>query len=453
MNYAGLRISRRVVGIALVLAISACTSQRPRPETAAVESAPEIVPTTRPEHLDQQRLPEQSAEIAAHSAWDRLRTRFAMSGCAYSDTVLHEAHRYTRSAQRFSASWQAAMPSLLLVLEEIERRDLPGEFALLPYVESGYRTLPAKAKGPAGIWQLMSRTAIDRGLQISRDYDQRLDIQASTTVALDLIERYDREFSDWRLASMAFNAGEYRVKRALGDIHATSLDAKRLARLKLATTTHQHLIRLLALSCIVLEPERFGIQLPPQAEDDRLVRVIPPTAIDLRLAAALADLDLDDVIRFNAAWSGQSRPHGPATHLLLPARSADRLNLALKDFPADMLGAWHTQRIDVATALADLASLPGVTPHVLAVVNRLDQDSRLQGGQSVLLPGAEPASDLPPDRQIHAIKPGDTLSAIALRYRIRLQDLLRWNGLNAHSILRPGSTLHLQEPSNRATGE
>ncbi|MBL0164078.1 MAG: LysM peptidoglycan-binding domain-containing protein [Xanthomonadales bacterium] len=339
------------------------------------------------------------------------------------------------------------MPSLLLVLAEIERRDLPGEFALLPYVESAYQTLPTKGKGPAGIWQLMAHTAIDRGLQVNRGYDQRLDILASTGVALDLIERYDREFSDWRLASMAFNAGEYRVKRALGAMPAAGLDAQRLARLKLTATTHQHLIRMLALSCIVSEPKRFGVELPAGDPDDLLIEVIPPAALDLRLAATLADLDLAEVLRFNAAWSGQARPHGPASRLLLPAQSADRLNQLLKDFPADMLGDWHTQLVDTATEFADLASSLGVAPHVLAVANRLDEGDRLQSGQLLLLPGAEPAMSLPANSQIHAIKPGDTLSAIARHYGIRLEDLLRWNGLMTHSILRPGSTLRIHEPS------
>lgn len=447
MSHACVRSSRRLVGFVVILAITACTSQRPRPETTTAERLPEIAGPVEADHIEQHALPEQSVDIAPPSVWDRLRTRFALGGCAYSDAVPREADRYTRSPQRFSTSWQEAMPSLLLVLKDIERHDLPGEFALLPYVESGYRALPAKGKGPAGIWQLMGRTAIDQGLQVSRDYDERLDLLASTDVALDLIERYDREFSDWRLASMAFNAGEYRVKRALGDIPATALDAQRLAKLKLAATTHQHLIRLLALSCIIFEPERFGVELPAESADDQLVAVIPPAGIDLRLAASLAGLSMAEVLRFNAAWSGQLRPHGPAKRILLPARSADQLNLALKDFPTDMLAAWHKHRIDSTTALVELADAAGIAPGVLAAANHLDENEQLNSGQFLLLPGAEPASRLADNRDTHTIKPGDTLSAITRHYRIRLEDLLRWNGLSKRSILRPGSTLHIHAPS------
>ena len=447
MSHAGFHISRRLVGFALVLMITACTSQRHRPDSSTVERLPEITAPTQADHIEQQQIPEPPAYIAPLSPWDRLRTRFAMDGCTYSEAVTREAHRYTRSPERFSASWQEAMPSLLLVLKDIERRDLPGEFALLPYVESHYRILPAKVNGPAGVWQLTSRTAIDQGLKVNRDYDQRLDLLASTDVALRLIERYDREFSDWRLADMAFNAGEYRVKRALGDTSTTSLDPQHLTKLKLTATTHQHLIRLLALSCIVAEPEKFGVELPEENSNDLLVEVIPPAAIDLRLAASLAGLSMAEVLRSNAAWSGQTHPHGPAQRLLLPARSIERLNLALKDFPANMLGAWQARRIEVPTTLVDLASALGISPHVLAAANHLAENKQLNSGQSLLLPGSELTSRPPNNRDVHPIKPGDTLSAIARHYRIRLEDLLRWNGLSMNSTLRLGSTLHIHAPS------
>lgn len=447
MSHAGPCIRRRLVGFVFILTVTACTSQRPRPDTEAKGGSPELPVPVQADLAERKPLPELPAEISVRSPWDRLRERFALGGCTYSEAVPREAHRYTRSAQHFSESWRDAMPVFLLVLAEIERRDLPGEFALLPYVESGYLALPPRASGPAGIWQLMGRTAIDQGLHVSRDQDQRLDILASTDVALGLIERYDREFSDWRLANMAFNAGEYRVKRVLGNASPTTLDAQRLAKLKLSAATHQHLIRLLALACIISEPERFGVELPRENLDDQLAEWIPPKAIDLRLAASLAGLSMAEILRFNAAWTGQLRPHGPAQRLLLPAGSIDRLNLAIKDFPADMLGAWHKQRIDAGTTLVSLASDLGIAPHVLAAANQLNENEQLNSGQSLLMPGAEPASRIPDNRDTHTIKPGDTLSGIARQYRIRLEDLLRWNGLATRSILRPGSKLRIHAPS------
>ncbi|MFZ1222273.1 MAG: transglycosylase SLT domain-containing protein, partial [Dokdonella sp.] len=389
MIHAGAGSLRLLVGVALVLAISACTGPRPRRNTPVAPGPALVVAPAPIERIEPLPAQQQRGSLQPSPVWQRLRTRFALDGCAYSDAVLREARRYTRSSQHFSASWQAAMPSLLLVLQEIERHDLPGEFALLPYVESNYRSLPARGKGPAGIWQLMGRTAVDHGLKVGRDYDQRLDLLASTEVALTLLERYDREFSDWRLASMAFNAGEYRLKRALRGATTTLLDAQRLAQLDLSSTTHQHLIRLLALSCIVAEPERFGVALPQASAEDLLVQVTPAAAIDLRLAASLAGVDLESMLRFNMAWAGQSSPHGPANRLLLPAVAADRLQLALTDFPVSLLGAWHVRRIDIAGTPAELAARLDITAEVLAQANRLDVDAPLTSGRLLLLPGAD----------------------------------------------------------------
>jgi len=100
------------------------------------------------------------------------------------------------------------MPFLLVVLEQIEQRKMPGEFAFLPYIESNYTALASSGDRSAGIWQLMPDTAREAGLRITREYDGRLDVYASTTAALDLLERYNEQFGDWRLADMAFNAGE-----------------------------------------------------------------------------------------------------------------------------------------------------------------------------------------------------------------------------------------------------
>ena len=83
------------------------------------------------------------------------------------------------------------MPFLLLVVDEIERRDLPAEFAMLPYVESAYEPVAARGDRAAGMWQLMPDTARAEGLVITADYDGRLDANASTHAALGLVARYE----------------------------------------------------------------------------------------------------------------------------------------------------------------------------------------------------------------------------------------------------------------------
>ncbi|HET9034318.1 MAG TPA: LysM peptidoglycan-binding domain-containing protein [Dokdonella sp.] len=370
-----------------------------------------------------------------------------MLDCDDNQAVLKEARRYTRHPQRFNANWSKAMPLLMLVLEQIERHDLPGEFALLPYVESHYRQLPPSGNGPAGMWQLMGRTAVDQGLKVSRSYDERLDALASTAAAIGLLERYDRQFSDWRLADMAFNAGEYRIKRALGKQLHQQLDSEDLAGLKVSSTTHQHLARLMALSCIINDPQRFSVTLPQPDNGIALQALTLPSAMDLRLAAALAELPLAELLRFNAAWSRQKNPSGPTTRLLLPQQKVANFNFALTKFPPAMLSDWHLQTIDVSTTLDTLASSLETPATLLASANQLDPTQTLHPGKAILLPGRATESESTTSTQTHTIRRGDTLSAIARHYGVRLADLLHWNALSNTSILRPGAILRVHAPT------
>ncbi|MEP6882408.1 MAG: LysM peptidoglycan-binding domain-containing protein [Dokdonella sp.] len=377
--------------------------------------------------------------------WQRLRQRFVLPSCDYSNAVMIEARRYTRHPQRFSNNWRNALPLLLLVLDRVERHGLPGEFALLPYVESHYRQLPANGNGAAGMWQLMGRTAIDRGLRVSRSHDERLDALAATDAVMELIERYDREFGDWRAADLAFNAGEFRVKNALAGRRASDLSAEDLARVKLSATTHQHLARLMALACIIREPQQFGVTLPDVDPATVLQEVAVPTPIDLRLAGALAELSMAELFRFNAAWVGQSSQSGPATRLLLPQANVDRFNRALAELPKTNLGAWHVQPVDASTTIDALATALKTTPSALAAANHLEPGAPVRVGQTLLVPGPQRDFESEGGGQTHTIKRGDTLSAIAGRYGISLKNLLLWNAMTVKSILRPGATLRIQE--------
>ncbi|MEZ5463076.1 LysM peptidoglycan-binding domain-containing protein [Dokdonella sp.] len=336
------------------------------------------------------------------------------------------------------------MPFLLLVVDELERRNLPGEFALLPYVESGYRPLPAKGRGPAGMWQLMGRTASARGLHIGKDYDQRLDAIESTRVALDLIERYDREFGDWRLATMAFNAGEFRVKRQLGNRSIAELDAMELSQLNLSKTTLQHLSRLLAMACIVQQPEEFDADLPAPEEDDFLVQLTPEAPIDMRVAANLLGMSFDALRRFNAAHTASPGQIGPVSSLLVPATRMTEFERNVVLLPKSLLADWHSHRMAPGETLDSLAGSFGLSVQALASANGLAPDSLAASGTRLLVPGQGREVDGNP--ATYVVRQGDTLSAIARRHGVKLAQLLRWNNLDKNSILQLDMPLRVRAP-------
>lgn len=432
------------------LLLAACAAPQPRapkpnepapivkPPTAGSVAAVTKPNDTSPESTDQRDSP-----------WQRMRTRFSMPGCDYHSEVMKWAQRYTQTPDRFAASWQAAMPFLLLALDEIEKRHLPGEFALLPYVESTYQPIRTQGQRPAGMWQLMPQTAIDRGLRISSDFDGRLDALQSTRAALALIERYDREFGDWRLATMAFNAGEYRIKRELGRRTASDLRAEELGRFAVSATTHEHLYKLLALSCIVSNPQRFDVNLPAPEEDDYLIAHPLEAEIDLRLVARFANVPLSKLGDFNAAWLGHRMPDAAAKQLLLPRNRIDDFVSGVATVPANLHRDWKTQRLTKAASLMEIAAATQTSVTALAAVNDLDAEASVSAGNEILVPGRDATKLLPATEKakIHVIRAGDTLSAIARRYAVRLADLQRWNQLRPNAVLRLGARLRLNAAS------
>lgn len=392
---------------------------------------------------------ESSTTAAADvSPWAYLRTTFAMQGCDYRPEVQRWARHYTQGSHAFVASWKHALPFLLLVTNELKRRDLPGEFALLPYLESNYQPLSTHGDRPAGMWQLVPDTAREAGLTVTADYDGRLDALASTTAALDLLEHYFREFADWRLADMAFNSGEFRVRKLLGERDARELSADQLAGLAFNRITHQHLDRLLALACIVDNPQRFGVTLPEPVEDDRLDVVALDAGMDLRLAARFSQLDVDDVQRFNAAYR-HNRMSTTATHrLLLPATRVPHFRAVADTVPTALWNDWREQRAARTSGIGSWAAQLGIPVAVLAAANAIDVDTTIMPSTQLLLPGHE--SEAPhhareangQSARTHVIVAGDTLSGIAHRYSIPLERLKRMNP-HAKGTLHLGDKLRL----------
>lgn len=380
-----------------------------------------------------------------------------MPSCDYSPAVQRWAHLYTAGPKWFSASLSEAMPYLLLVIDQLERRDLPGEFAFLPYVESTYTPIVTVGDRAAGMWQLMPSTAREAGLRINADYDGRLDVYAATVAALDLIEQYQHEFGDWRLANMAYNAGENAVKPLVHE-NSPQLDARELARLRLSSTTHDHLAKLIALSCVISDPARFRVTLPDPRPDDELVLVEFPAPLDLRVAARLTGLDESRLRHFNPGFLHGRMPAEGPFHLLIPASRRTEMEQTLGKLPQYAWRDWHEATLKLTETLDTFAIASDLDASALSKINGgVDPQTPLAPGTHLLLPGRGVTDDIatvistpvdtpaaaPDSVVVHA---GDTIWDIARHYSLRVDDLLHWNKLAKTTTLRLGQRLRLTAP-------
>lgn len=258
------------------------------------------------------RVGDPSAPLAdGRAVFATLRAQLASEGCSEDRVVARWLDRYARAPEPFARQLRRVLPLLAHVLERVRGAGLPGEFALLPIVESWYRA-DARHAGTAGLWQFSAPTARAYGLRVDAQRDQRLEPGPATDAALAHLADLLSRFGDWRLAVMAYNAGEYRLARAhAADPAPPSPGGHRPAGLPLGT--YEHLAKLQALACLVLAPQRIGLLLP---ED----RFAPPGAQVLQAQAPAATPNRTQdayVVRAGDSLWTIARRHGLALSDLL----------------------------------------------------------------------------------------------------------------------------------------
>ncbi|HET6632387.1 MAG TPA: transglycosylase SLT domain-containing protein [Rhodanobacteraceae bacterium] len=386
--------------------------------------------------------------VAPPGFWQELRSRFAFASCSGSSEVDRWIRRYSAQPQRFEAAVKAVLPELRYVARVAREHDVPGEFVWLPWVESSYRLLPPRGRGAAGLWQLMPRTARSLGLRVDHRYDARLDLEASSTAAMQLLRRYQRTFHDWRLSDMAYNAGMYGIKRLLRE-RGRPLDDAVLPDLPVRPVTRSHLAKLMALACIVREPQQYDIELPAVDERRTLVAVSLPAPLSLHVAARLAGVPVAHLRELNLANRSIDLP---VTHLVLERGPARRFDTAYARLEPLHWQRWQRVRLAQASSLQALVGKDVERQTLLAQVNRLGDGTALPRHTALWLPQDVVAS-LPGDSAVtidgaplsHRVVSGDTLWDIAHRFHLRVSELRSWNHLRG-DLLHLGQVLRLTAP-------
>lgn len=394
--------------------------------------------------------PEQEPDL-----WDRIRNGLRME--ARNDPRIEaEILAYTRNPDYMSRVADRAEPYLHYIVEELERRDMPLEFALLPVVESAFRPFAYSSGRAAGIWQFIPSTGRHYGLKQTWWYDGRRDVVASTQAALDYLQRLYGYFSDWELVLAAYNAGEGTVMRAIRANQGRGLPTDYWS-LKLPRETQSYVPRLLAVRALVANPDRYNLTLRSIPDQPYLTVVEVGSQIDLALAAELAELSVDDLYRLNPGFNRWATdPDGP--HLLVvPIETAERFEQALNDLPPQRRVQWARHKIAPGDTLITIANRYHTTVEVLKQVNEL-RGSNIRAGQHLIVPVASKSAEhyalsanqrliktqetqRGSHKHVHTVKAGDTFWDLARRYGTSPQQLASWNGMSPRDPIRPGQSL------------
>ena len=490
--------------------------------------------------------------------WQRVRRGFVM-GELNSPLVLQQEQWYASRPEYIQRFVDRGAKYLHHIVEEVEKRGMPTEVALLPIIESAFNPQAFSSAKASGMWQFIPSTGKHFGLKQDSMADNRRDVVLSTDAALDYLQKLHGMFNSWELAFAAYNCGEGCVARAIAKNEKLGLPTDYLS-LNLPNETRAYLPKLIAVKNIVLSPGSYGIELDAVENRPYFAKVAAPEKIDTNLAARLAEMPEDEFATLNPAFIRPVAASGTG-YFLVPYEKAEtfRANLNLYRSLNGPMVSWQTvnarrgesinaiakrhgmtgsylratngglkekkgKLMQAATLMVPMmgkakiisatlnqkvalkAALPmaapvksddvaapqaaivvakvsetsarpnahrvqrgetlfsiskryGVAVEEIKVFNAM-KTSHVQVGQYLLLNGFTDAEATPslapelirasaPTRTIlrkspsYTVRSGDTLHAIANKFAVQIDDLLRWNKLHAKSVLQPGNKIRV----------
>lgn len=449
------------------LALAACATTAPGPVDPAKPVDPTPVTLTQDasaetvdEHLfiPGRRADQGDIDHAHPDIWERMLHSFALPECSEHQSALQWARWYAERPEYMARVLKRAQPWIWYIVEELESRDMPGELALLPIVESAYDPFAYSSGRALGAWQFISETGRRYGLKQNWWYDGRRDVYASTQAALqylfDLSEMFD---GDWLLALAGYNSGEGRVARAVAYNRKIGKPTD-FWNLKLPLETRGYVPKLLGLACLFRDAGQYGFELPATPDQPVITAVEFEQQTDLVLISQAAGIGIDVLFTLNPGYNRwATSPDGPWT-VVLPLEGAERLEGKLARLNLNSLMKWDQVTVQNGDTLSRLAAVHHVPVDVIRSANNLKSDL-IRAGQKLRLPRDEQllvdplyataaaelarlqAGLLASERLTHRVRSGESLSVIARRYGVSVKNLQDWNKISDPRKLRAGQEL------------
>lgn len=351
--------------------------------------------------------------VAPDDLWQRVRNGFGMSDL-HSPLVADRQSWYLNRPDMLARIFERSHRYLYHIVEELEKRGMPTELALLPMVESAFNPLAVSSARALGMWQFIPSTGKNYKLDQNWWVDERRDIIASTDAALSYLQNIYEMHGDWHLALASYNWGEHAVARAIAKNEAKGLPTD-YSSLKMPGETRYYVPKLQALKNIVAHPERFGIRLAPIANQPYFDTVMKPPRMDVAVAARLAGISIEEFVSLNPAYHRPVMNGDQAGPLVLPADKIDTFRSNLERYTAEdiPLSNWQTYALKRGETLDSIAARFRIGTSQLKEINGITRRTKVGTGFNLLVPrpGSQ-AADLvvralpkqAPDRPVRAAK-------------------------------------------------
>ncbi len=398
--------------------------------------------------------------------WVRVRAGFAMPTLS-NDGVARAESWYAARPDYVQRMTTRGARYLYHIVQECEKRGLPTELALLPFVESAFVTTAQSSAKASGLWQFVPATGRDFALKQNVFRDDRRDVLASTTAALDYLTRLYKQFGDWQLALAAYNWGQGNVAKAIARNQKAGLPTD-YESLHLPDETAYYVPKLQAVKNIVMSPGAYSLSLPAIENHPYFLSVKIERDMDVALAARLAGMDEDEFRAFNPQMNKPVILANGTDQLLLPYDNASRFaeQLAAHRGP---LATWTAWVVPKTMKPADAAKQAGMSEAQLREVNKIPPKMLVKAGSTLLVPRtakrnedvserlADSASmslapDVPPLRKVSfKAGKGESVASVARRYRTSAAQVAKWNKVGGKASFKPGQlvVVYTAEPETR----
>ena len=359
------------------------------------QQTPELAPATlmpaaAAELLDPQFT---DADTGPGDLWDRIRKGFAIQELS-NPLVANHSFWYGARPEGVQRTAQRASRYLFHVVQELEKRQMPTELALLPFIESGFNPQAYSHAKAAGMWQFIPSTGRSFNLKQNAFRDDRRDVIASTDAALTYLQRLHGMFGDWQLALAAYNWGEGSVMRAIARAKAAGrpLDYNGLSAYMPAETRNYY-PKLQALKNVIASPAQFGVKLPPVENKPYFVSVKKTRDIDLNLAAKLAELPMEEFKALNPQFNSPVITGSSETQILLPTSNAEKFRENLTNW-TQALSTWTSHKVTMARErIESIAAKFQTTPQVIRSANAIPSNMQPKAGSTLIVPKTTLGSD------------------------------------------------------------
>jgi len=317
-----------------------------------------------------------------NSVWAHLRGEFRMSEVNPELVRRHES-KFVSSSAYFKRTIERSRPYMYHISNEVAKRNMPAEIALLPFIESAYVTKAKSHVGASGLWQFMPATGRHYGLEQTPLYDGRHDIYAATDAALNYLQYLHGLFGDWSLALAAYNWGEGNVGRAVNRARAQGLEPV-YENLRMPNETRNYVPKLLAVRNIVNNPEYFGMSFADLENKPFFKAVDIDQPIDLSAAVRLANISQAEFDALNPAFKSPVYIPKTGRKLLLPATAIATFERNYKKADRASLLSWDVYTPYADTTLSSIAAETGMSTAELKRLNGLSKES-VAAGRSLLI--------------------------------------------------------------------